>query len=91
MKTQLKKYFGVLLLGLSFIAFPTHAKDENINTVISATELQAAIEAFGVPSEQAKEATEHSAILIEEEKRATDKNYQDMLIVSDDFFTLTPF
>lgn len=80
--------FGALIISLC-CALPTQA-DEQINT-INAAQLQAAIEAFGVPTEQAKNATIESASIVENEKKKSDKNYQDMLIVSDDFFTLSPF
>lgn len=81
-------FLGAILIGLS-CALPAQA-GEQINS-INSEQLQAAIEAFGVPTEQAKKATTESTIIVEKEKRASDKNYQDMLIVSDDFFTLAPF
>lgn len=87
MKTQRIKYLGIILLGFNFV-LPAQA-DTPLDTV-NAAQLQAAIEAFGVPTEKAQKATDHSAILIEEKRRASDKNNQDMLIVSDDFFTITP-
>ena len=92
MKAQLRNFFGILVLGFSFIIPAVHANTStDTQDAVSSVELQAAIEAFGVPTEEAKKATDYSAIMIEEENRASDKNYQDMLIVSDDFFILTPF
>ena len=89
MKIHLKTYLGILILGLS-VSLSTQANEKAQVNQISAAELQAAIEAFGVSTAQAKKATAHSAIIIEEQKRAVDKNFMDMLIVSEDFFTLEP-
>jgi len=89
MKKQSIALFGTLILGIS-CALPIQANEQQTNS-INVAQLQAAIEAFGVTPEQAKKATTQSTAMIENEKRASDKNYQDMLIVSDDFFTLAPF
>ena len=84
MKKQVIIYLGLSLISLSCI-LPMQA-DERADVV----QLKAAIEAFGVSTEQAEKAAIHSVAIIEKEKNAaSNKSHQDMEIVTDDFFTLT--
>lgn len=86
MKKQAIVYFGIFLVSLSGVLA---SQADELSEV---AQLKAAIEAFGVPAEQAEKAAIHSVKIIEQEKKAAnDKSYEDMKIVSDDFFTLSPF
>jgi len=86
MKKQAMIYFGFFLIGISCLA-PAQAEEQT-----SAAQLQAAIQAFGVSAEQAEKAAAHSIAIIEDkEKDANSKSHQDMQIVSDDFFTISPY
>jgi len=84
MKKHVITYLGLSLLSLSCV-LPMQA-DENADVA----QLKAAIEAFGVSTEQAEKAATYSAAMIEKERNAaSNKSHQDMEIVTDDFFTLT--
>lgn len=95
MKKQTNGYWAALLLGLGILSAPVMAeeiKTEITNTeTIDTVELQAAIAAFGVPTEQAAKAAQVSKAMIEEKKVVSTAKANDVAVLPDNFLDMSPY
>ncbi|MCK5726123.1 MAG: hypothetical protein KAH22_04770 [Thiotrichaceae bacterium] len=83
---QLRTIALSMMIGVAFIA----PAKSNSDIDVSAQQLQAAIEAFGVSANDAKEATRISLIIIESQKVPTTES-QKVAVTPDDLLDLSPY